>query len=259
MYNPIVCIVCDREDIPLNRLYSIPPVCNCSFSSSVHIDCISLLSEVSFRCYTCKMGLPDIYKDGLKYEKYESKEGFIIERIYDRNDVLWGDYKVWWIEGKIRELSFFLKGRREGLLRKFHAQGTNSEECLFKRGKRNGLHMRWYPSGNIWSETIYSDDLENGEYEEWYSDGKAKKVKCKYANGNLYGEFIEYYENGIIAKRCMYVNGIVRGRIKYYTEDGLDIVEKENEKDVSESSKKEGLIFIFKDMFGGIFNTKSGF
>ncbi len=257
MYNPLNCIVCEREGNSLNPLYAVPPVCGCCFSSFAHVDCISLLSEVAFRCYTCKNGLPDIYKNGLKYEKYESKEGFIVERIYDRNDVLWGDYKVWWMEGRIREMSFFIRGRREGLMRKFHAQGTSSEECLFKHGKKNGLYIKWYPSGPRQFESVYVDDLENGDYEEWYSDGKTLKVKCRYANGKLDGEFIEYHENGVIAKRCMYTNGITRGRVKNYTEDGLEIVEKKLEE--KGYPKKDTVISMFRDMIGGIFNPRSDF
>lgn len=253
MYNPLNCVVCEREAIPLNPLYSVPPVCSCSFSSSVHIDCIGLLSEVAFRCYTCKTGLPDIYKDGLKYEKYESKEGFIIERIYDRNEVLWGDYKVWWIEGKIRELSFFIKGRREGLMRKFHAQGTTSEECLFTRGKRNGVFMKWFPSGKLQIECIYMDDIIRGEYREWHSNG-GKKIECAYDNGMMHGNFKEFHDNGILAKSALYDNGIVRGKIRHYTEDGLEIVEKKN----MYSDDKESVISIFRGMLDGLFG-KNGF
>ncbi len=257
MYNPLHCIVCEREGLSLNPLYAVPPVCGCSFSSLVHIDCISLLSEVAFRCHTCKTGLPDIYRNGLKYEKYESKEGFIIERIYDRNDVLWGDYKVWWKEGRVREISFFIKGRREGLMRRFHAQGTRAEECTFRHGRKNGLCIKWYPSGLQLSETIYVDDLENGEQIELHPDGKTIKVKCTYANGKLEGNFVEYYENGAIAKRCIYTQGITRGRMKYYREDGLEIVERKEEE--GNYTKKETVLSMFRDIIGGIFNPRSEF
>jgi len=256
MYNPLNCIVCEREGLSLNPLYAVPPVCGCCFSSFAHVDCISLLSEVSYKCYTCKTGLPDIYRDGLKYEKYESKEGFIIERIYDRNEALWGDYKVWWIEGRIREISFFMRGKREGLMRRFHAQGTKAEECTFRYGRKNGLCIKWYPCGLQLSQTVYVDDLEDGEQIEWYPDGKTVKVKCAYVHGKLEGEFIEYHENGVVAKRCIYTAGITRGRVKYYTEDGLEIVERREEEGYP---KKETVISMFRDMIGGIFNPRSNF
>ena len=81
---------------------------------------------------------------------------------------------------------------------------------------------------------IYYDDMLNhkqGLYQEWHPDGDQIKIKCKYINNKLDGDFESWYIDGQRKRVCFYQDGMMEGEHKKWDTFGQLIIRENYHKD----------------------------
>ena len=67
-----------------------------------------------------------------------------------------------------------------------------------KDNQLHGLTEKYYNDGSIWYKCYYENGILNGPYEKYYNKKNSIQLKEKnnYKNGNYYGRYQTWYENG---------------------------------------------------------------
>ena len=105
-------------------------------------------------------------------------------------------------------------------------------------GIKDGIHKEWYESGQILLEETYKlgDKNFNGFYRKyWFENGQLM------GQGSYTGEYIEYYDNGKIAKKGNLMNGKLVGIHKtYYGSNGKLMIEIDKKNNIMKMWDKKG-------------------
>ena len=84
----------------------------------------------------------------------------------------------------------------------------------------NGIRQSYFFANYIGLNKKGIDSLYyNGPKVIFHKNGNKKRTS-NYYNSKLFGEFIEYYENGLINIREFYENGLIQGEVFFYYESG---------------------------------------
>ena len=120
------------------------------------------------------------------------------------------------------------KDPKTGVITKYSSNGNILEKYkLDSEGRYHGKAEAWHETYRT-SQTPVKKYIENykngyrvGKQKYWFKNGQLKKVKYVNANGSLYGEFIEYYENGNKRNHVFRDNkGNKSGEERIWSEDG---------------------------------------
>lgn len=142
-----------------------------------------------------------------------------------QNGIQNGRSVVYHENGSISEEVDYLNGQRNGEWKRYYDDGQLQAEGTFENGERVGEYQKFYPNGKTWVKGTYKDGFKestwiygnedgsigqmvvyrkgkeekqvkmNGTFTEYYNMEKPREV-ANYKNGELHGEYIEYYDNG---------------------------------------------------------------
>lgn len=116
--------------------------------------------------------------------------------------------------------------------------GEFGEFGKYVDGIKDGIHKEWYESGQILLEETYKlgDKNFNGFYRKyWFENGQLM------GQGSYTGEYIEYYDNGKIAKKGNLINGKLVGIHKtYYGSNGKLMIETDKKNNIMKMWDKKG-------------------
>ena len=116
--------------------------------------------------------------------------------------------------------------------------GEFGEFGKYVDGIKDGIHKEWYESGKILLEETYKlgDKNFNGFYRKyWFENGQLM------GQGSYTGEYIEYYDNGKIAKKGNLMNGKLVGTHKtYYGSNGKLMIEIDKKNNIMKMWDKKG-------------------
>jgi antitoxin component YwqK of YwqJK toxin-antitoxin module len=73
--------------------------------------------------------------------------------------------------GKKESEEHYVKGRRHGLLTKWHSNGNKRSEEQYKDGVLHGLARTWHYNGVLASESEYQNGKRQGRQVSWYPNG----------------------------------------------------------------------------------------
>lgn len=149
------------------------------------ISCTRLSSEESYQTtiVTRESGKLIVEEDLLIYKR--SKENYTGRYIKIHNS------------GKIKGVSYYLEGKREGSEREFYESGTVKSERYFVKGKKQGEERTYFLKGDIKSKTNYSENLKNGR-EKRYSEVKGDYTVTSYLDGEKNGREEEYSKGNLV-------------------------------------------------------------
>ena len=104
-----------------------------------------------------------------------------------------------------REITFKEKNIPEGKVINYHLNGIRQSYFFanYIGLNKKGIDSSYY----------------NGPKVIFHKNGNKKRTS-NYYNSKLFGEFIEYYENGLINIRQFYENGLIQGEVFGYYESG---------------------------------------
>ncbi len=162
-------------------------------------------------------------EDGVLLEKYSRKKdsfakhgsyfsyypsGQVHEQRNYNNDVLNGESKVYYQNGKIDYVETHLNGVYEGLYQKYYPTGQLSNEGQYVNDEMTGIWKRWYEDGVLREEVTFAANNENGPFKEFYPSGKIK-TEGQYLEGdNEQGELLIYDEQGELAEKMICDYGV---------------------------------------------------
>lgn len=128
---------------------------------------------------------------------------------------------TWYYEnGRIAERAFYIAGKVEGEFHSYYENGKDKEIYFCNHGILNGNGRSYYEDGALYSTYTYKNNLLEGTVINYFEDGKTINQQCIYADGQLNGKCIIYYQNGKPQISCNYVDSIVTGQKLSYYESG---------------------------------------
>jgi len=193
--------------------------------------------------YKYKNDKIDINEISLHYDE----EGFLaVEKLVkELGDLLINDgkYFSYYKNGSIKESGVYVDNFKEGLWREFYDNGNIKSEVDFSNG--NGSFKSYYITGELLIKGKYINNKKNGKWEEfniegnkyreyyylnnklnpnrlaflWYNSGyKKSEGYLMFIEDKMVwdGDYIEYYENGVVYLEGEYENGLKNGVWKQY-------------------------------------------
>lgn len=113
-------------------------------------------------------------------------------------------------DGSLVESEGFINGKRNGLLKKWYADGTQSYQATYKNGKLHGTGNTWWPNGQMRTASNYVEGVTHGRQLQWYKSGVLFK-EINLVQGKEQGLQKAWRENGKIYNNYEAKNGRIFG------------------------------------------------
>jgi len=178
-------------------------------------------------------------------------KGKFVDQKKDSTWVYFNDY------GKISQKETYFEGNKSGLEETYYPNGQVASRVEYINGIENGKFVMFYSNGNIENEGEYLNGQFNGNYIYYYDNkkkmyegmyelGKKNKLWVYYHSDGLIkmfihykmgitikedyqnGEFVSYYDSGMIESISHYKEGKKEGAfIEYYNNGQRELVSRE--------------------------------
>ena len=195
-------------------------------------------------------------KEGLRKIYFEN--GNLSNEVYYVDDSRDGKTIDYYSNGKIFRLKYYKNNFGNGEFTEYYRNGQIKVKGNYKDGLRDGefkfysennkyLGSVFYKNKEIIKNTLSKEDEENlstnfefadmalflrsttrdivGATTDVYPNGKPRIYMPYSVNGELHGDYIEFYEDGKISYKITYENGIRQGKSISYLESGKSIGE----------------------------------
>ena len=195
-------------------------------------------------------------KDGLRKIYFEN--GNLSNEVHYSDDLRDGKAIDYYSNGKIFRLKYYKDNFGNGEFTEYYKNGQIKVKGNYKDGLRDGefkfysennkyLGSVFYKNKEIIKNTLSKEDKENlstsfefadmalflrsttrdivGATTDVYPNGKPRIYMPYSVNGELHGDYIEFYEDGKISYKITYENGIRQGKSISYLESGKSIGE----------------------------------
>lgn len=195
-------------------------------------------------------------KDGLRKIYFEN--GNLSNEVHYSDDLRDGKAIDYYSNGKIFRLKYYKNNFGNGEFTEYYRNGKIKVKGNYKDGLREGefkfysennkyLGSVFYKNKEIIKNTLSKEDEENlsknfefadmalflrsttrdivGATTDVYPNGKPRIYMPYSVNGELHGDYIEFYEDGNISYKITYENGIRHGKSISYLENGKIIGE----------------------------------
>jgi len=169
------------------------------------------------------------------------------EGTFDNNGQKTGEWKYYYDDGVLKEVSNYKGGKADGPAKVYHPNGAvryvyamadgniqgeakiyNNAEVLetinqFKDSKLDGVIKTFYNSGTLKSEVPYVNGLKEGK-EKVYNKLGTLVQEGEYKNGKYNGSYKTYHANGKVASEGMIKDDQEEGVWNHYYESGKQSV-----------------------------------
>ena len=195
-------------------------------------------------------------KEGLRKIYFEN--GNLSNEVYYVDDSREGKTTDYYNNGKVFRLKYYKDNIGNGEFTEYYRNGQIKVKGNYKGGLREGefkfysesnryLGSVFYKNKEIIKNTLSEGDMEDfsasfefadmalflrstthdtvGIAADMYPNGKPKLCMPYNVNGELHGDYIEFYENGQVSYKITYENGLRQGKSITYLENGKIIGE----------------------------------
>lgn len=118
----------------------------------------------------------------------------------------------------------YVEGKREGISKKYYADGVLEEEGIYKQKKKEGTFKYYYPTGKLKSVEDFVNGDREGIVKNYYSSG-CLEGEWQYKKDQKDGPAILYYANGQLKVQMDYKEGRESSYDKVYNGAGVLIME----------------------------------
>ena len=134
---------------------------------------------------------------------------------------MYGDWKIYWKNGVIREILFIHNGKPDGRREVFDTKGELRFVKIYDKGnvKNEFNHFVYYENNQLKEEGYFFDDKKNGKWISYKENGDIRKME-HFTNNLLDGESVYYYKNGKVSEKGNYINGVPNGEWNDFFENG---------------------------------------
>ena len=130
--------------------------------------------------------------------------------VYDDNDPFTGTSEQKYTNGVVSETIQYLKGKKNGVRKKWFQDGLLSFEANYVNGKQHGTSKTWWNNGNLRSISNHTNGAVNGIQKQWYTSGEKFK-QLTIVNGKEEGLQKAWRKNGKIFNNYEAKNGRIFG------------------------------------------------
>lgn len=138
----------------------------------------------------------------------------------DGETMLDGAYSSYWESGTPDECGFYVHGKRNGVWRRWHVNGTLIREEEFRDGRLSGWARSWSSDGRIVVEQLFVDGKRHGPGVRRLTKSGKLLGAWGYSHDEAEGLLIEWYENGERARQQLLINGNTEGQALAWFESG---------------------------------------
>lgn len=195
-------------------------------------------------------------KQGTWVKNFDGKEFGHIVRYQGqfKDDKPVGKFVYYYPTKKVRAIIIHDENSPRSEAYLYHDNEQLAAHGIYRNGKKDSVWTNFLPTGHYSSTETYKNDQLNGEKTIFYGPEvtiqKTRLVlrKDNYRNGELNGEFIEYFPDGVVKAKGSYLNGVLNGKVMRYHPNGRPMFEEywKNRrkhglwKTFDESGKEEG-------------------
>lgn len=129
-----------------------------------------------------------------------------------------GTYRLFDVEGYLKETGRFANGKKEGLWLGFDSTGFVIDSGIYVNGHLKGVRMKWHPDG-MQSDSMNFDGAGNGVQISWYEDGNLASAGYWTQDTLKKGRWKYFFHDGTIKATEDYVDGKI-SVCNCYTEKG---------------------------------------
>ena len=108
--------------------------------------------------------------------------------------------------------------KKHGIYYKYYEEGKVKKLTTYYYGKKQGLSESYHGKGIVKFREYYHDDLKHGSYEQFFDNGEIIK-KCTYEKGQIQGKLYRY-QNGNKTYEEDYVDSKRNGVVLQYNSEG---------------------------------------
>lgn len=168
-------------------------------------------------------------------------------------DILNGEHKTYYSNGKLKESSTYVDCKLHGIFNQYYEDGTLEIECKYYHGVRDELYCDYYPNGNLSKSVMF----DAGKFDIVNTFSRSGDTCIKYDNN---GKVIkQVYDNILDLSKKDGYNSIVSIRendgkfgeyyLVYIQDDTPNYLESLNMNSISEA---KAISFIISDVYSDI-------
>lgn len=106
-----------------------------------------------------------------------------------------------------------------GFAVQYYSNGKIKDKTGFLNGKKQGVYQLWFENGVLKLQSNFHQNSLEGTYKAWWNNGNLA-ASSQYKNGKMEGVYRKWYANGSLAKKSNLLNGKENGLQKAWLENG---------------------------------------
>ncbi len=142
------------------------------------------------------------------------KEDLVLNQVAGRwyyKNTLYSGYSLrYYPNDTLAEKLGFVRGKREGVARKYSENGVLRIESYYKQNRLDSVYKSWWENGVLSAETNYVNGVKQGEEKEWYATGQLAKQR-QLVDGEENGLQKAWLQNGSLYINYEAKNGRIFG------------------------------------------------
>jgi len=137
------------------------------------------------------------YADGIRIKviksNYETGEK---ESEFDETNQT---FTVWYKSGKIKSLSHYLFGLKQGSCKEWYESGAIKSDYTYYTHHEHGVCKEYFETGQVSLVAVYRDGKKSGFWQAFYPDGKLK-FQGRYSEDSKTGKWITRDDSGKLTR-----------------------------------------------------------
>lgn len=155
-------------------------------------------------------GIPLYLFEGKPYTGYVfhlDKDSILLADFNLDQGLISGNYTRYFPNGSIKQVSGFVKGKRQGKDELFYSSGKIRVRRNYIKGRKQGKQYHFFDNGNLDKELYFDQGVIKGQNVFFYPDGKLRQKMQFNANGIPDGTWEWFKSNGTLLRRETYRTG----------------------------------------------------
>lgn len=108
-------------------------------------------------------------------------------------------YTVWYKSGKIKAVSHYLYGLKQGSCKEWYESGALKSDYTYYTHHEHGVCKEFFEDGHVSLIAVYRDGKKSGFWQAFYPDGKLK-YQGRYSEDSKTGKWVTRDEKGKLTR-----------------------------------------------------------
>ena len=155
---------------------------------------------------------------GTMHRFYETGELKAVMNFTEGNDRVYT--RFYYDDGEIAAEGYYMENNKDSLWTYYsYYTGAITSTEMYVNGVKQGMEKKYYANGQISEEIEWSRNMKHGAWNQYFEDGQVK-LKTTYSYNKLNGPYTFYWPNGNLYILGNFVDNKQHGTWSFYTDDG---------------------------------------